>query len=297
MPIFKIQNNKTNQIKASIFRNEKKLQNLIDDNLEDIFGIRHIAQEVKTDSGKIDSLGLDENNAPVLIEYKWGEQDEAIIQALSYLNWLVKNKWEVEKIIKNKIGEKVKIEWGQPKVIVVAQSFSKRVKDAIEHLGENIELWTYSKYGDDILVVELFGVSTPNTKSKRRVTEIKYESFSIDDHLKKGSKETVAIFRELEKAILQFGELQFGESIEKKPTKFYIGYWHNRIFCKIRFRKSKLRISIYTKTVSLNDPRKLAKPSNKNWEGSTEYYYFSISKQEDISYALDLIKQSYKSTL
>ena len=90
---------------------------------------------------------------------------------------------------------------------------------------------------------------------------------------------------------------QLDESIEEKPTKFYIGYWHNRIFCKIRFRKSKLRISIYTKSITLNDPRKLAKPSNKSWEGSTEYYYFSISKPEDINYALDLIKQSYKSTL
>jgi predicted transport protein len=292
MPIFKIQNNKTSQIKASSFKNEKELQKLIDDNLEDIFGIRYIAPEVNTEGGRIDALGLDENNAPVIIEYKWGEQDEAIIQALSYLNWLVKNKWEVEKIIKDKIGEKVKIDWGQPKVIVVAQSFSKRVKDAIEHLAENIELWTYSKYGDDILVMELFSISTPNTKSKRRVTEIKYESFKIDDHLKRGNKDTVTVFRELEKMIYQLGE-----SIEEKPTKFYIGYWHNRIFCKIRFRKSKLRISIYTKAVALSDPRKLAKPSNKGWEGSTEYYYFSISKLEDISYALDLIKQSYKSTL
>ena len=49
--------------------------------------------------------------------------------------------------------------------------------------------------------------------------------------------------------------------------------------------------------VSQDRLSKLAKPSNKNWEGSTKYYYFSISKQEDMSYALDLIKQSYKSTL
>ena len=136
MPIFKIQNNKTSQIKTSNFRNEAELQNLIDNNSEEVFGIRHIASQVITNSGgKIDALGLDENNAPIIIEYKWGEQDEAIIQALSYLNWLVKNKWEVEKIIKDKVGDKIKIEWGQPKVIVVAQSFSKRVKDAIEHLG------------------------------------------------------------------------------------------------------------------------------------------------------------------
>lgn len=73
MPIFKIQNNKTSQIKVSNFRNEKELQSLIDDNLEDIFGIRYIAPEVITDSGRIDALGLDENNSPVIIEYKWGE--------------------------------------------------------------------------------------------------------------------------------------------------------------------------------------------------------------------------------
>lgn len=292
MPIFKIKDNKISQVKAANFRNERELQNLIDSNLVEVFDIRFIASEVGTDSGRIDTLGLDENNAPVIIEYKWGEQDEAIIQALSYLNWLVKNKWEVEKIIKGKVGDKVKIEWGQPKVIVVAQSFSRRVKDAIEHLGENIELWIYSKYGDDILTMELFGASTPNSKSKRRVTKIKYESFSIEDHLKRGNKGTIAIFKELRKLIFQLGE-----SIEEKPKKFYIGYWHNRIFCKIRFRKSKLRISIYTRGIRLNDPRKLAKPSSKAWEGSTEYYYFSVSRPEDIGYALDLIEQSYKSTL
>ncbi len=292
MPIFKIQNNKVIQLKTFNFRNEEDLRNLLDPNLEEIFGIRFIAPEVSTDSGRMDTLGLDENNSPVIIEYKWGEQDEAIIEALSYLNWLVKNKWEAEKIIKGKLGEKTKIEWGQPKVIVITQSFSKRVRDAVEHLGENIELWTYKKYGDDILVIELAGLSTPAIKTKRRVTQIKYEEFKIEDHLKRGGKETVGIFKELEKKILQLGE-----AIEEKPKKFYIGYWHNRIFCKIRFRKSKLRISIYTKDIQLKDPRKITKLSSRTWEGSTEYHYFSLSKPEDIDYALDLIKQSYKSTL
>ena len=155
MPIFKIQNSKLIQLKTfNKFRNEENLRNLIDPNLEDIFSIRFVASEVSTDSGRMDTLGLDENNSPVIIEYKWGEQDEAIIAALSYLNWLVRNKWEAEKIIKGKLGEKTKIEWGQPKVIVIAQSFSRRVKDAVEHLGENIELWTYKTYGDDILVTD-----------------------------------------------------------------------------------------------------------------------------------------------
>ena len=38
MPIFKIENNRTKQLKTSNFKNEKELQDLIENNLEEIFG-------------------------------------------------------------------------------------------------------------------------------------------------------------------------------------------------------------------------------------------------------------------
>ncbi len=123
--------------------------------------------------------------------------------------------------------------------------------------------------------MELFGLSMPNAKSKWRVTEVKYKSFDIDDNLKRGNKETVAIFNELEKAILEFGE-----AIEEIPTKFYIIYWNNIILSKSRVRKSKLQISVYTKAFTLNDLRKLAEPFHKGWEGSTEYYFFQFQNQK-----------------
>jgi len=56
MPIFKIQNNKVIQLKTFNFRNEEDLRNLLDPNLEEIFGIRFIAPEVPTDSGRMDTL-------------------------------------------------------------------------------------------------------------------------------------------------------------------------------------------------------------------------------------------------
>lgn len=292
MPLFRIQGGKTRQISTTSFRSEREVQMLIEGNLETIFGIRFLASEVSTDGGRIDTLGVDESNAPIVIEYKWGEQDEAIIQALSYLNWLVKNKWEVEQIIREKLGTGLRVEWGAPKVIVVAPSFSQRVKSAIEHLGENIELWTYTKYGDDILAIELFGASSSRVKTKRRVTNVKYEEASIGDHLERANKDTTALFEELQRAIFQLGD-----GIGEKPKVYYVGYWHNRIFCKVRFRKTKLRISIYTRGVHLDDPKKLAQPSSRHWEGSAEYHFFWLTKPEDVSYAVSLIKQSYRSTL
>jgi RecB family endonuclease NucS len=71
MPIFKIDNNKTEQLKTSAFKNERELQNLIENNLEEIFGIRFITSEFSTGEkhgGRIDTLGVDENNSEFFLE-------------------------------------------------------------------------------------------------------------------------------------------------------------------------------------------------------------------------------------
>jgi len=73
MPLFSSSKNVTTQLKKKDFPNEKALQTFVEDNLEYLFGIRFIASEYSTSKqhgGRIDSLGLDENNSPVIIEYK-----------------------------------------------------------------------------------------------------------------------------------------------------------------------------------------------------------------------------------
>jgi RecB family endonuclease NucS len=49
---------------------EKSLQTLIERNLETFLGVRFLASEYstgKTHGGRIDTLGIDENNSPVII--------------------------------------------------------------------------------------------------------------------------------------------------------------------------------------------------------------------------------------
>jgi len=48
MPIFKKENRTVKQLKTSNFENEKELQNLVENNLEEIFGIRFIETEFST---------------------------------------------------------------------------------------------------------------------------------------------------------------------------------------------------------------------------------------------------------
>lgn len=88
MAIFKITKNKVEQIGLNPdgFGSEFELRDLFADNLEAILGVRFLAKEFQTTNGRIDTLGLDESNAPVIIEYKWKESEEIFAQGLFYLS-------------------------------------------------------------------------------------------------------------------------------------------------------------------------------------------------------------------
>ena len=58
--------------------------------LESFLGVRFLATEYvtgKTHGGRIDTLGLDDNNCPVIIEYKRALNENVISQGLYYLDW------------------------------------------------------------------------------------------------------------------------------------------------------------------------------------------------------------------
>ena len=71
---------------------EKSLQVLFEANLEALLGIRFLGTEHSTGpvhGGRIDTLGLDEDNSPVIIEYKRSVNENVINQGLFYLDWLL----------------------------------------------------------------------------------------------------------------------------------------------------------------------------------------------------------------
>ena len=68
---------------------EQELHELIDRNLEEIFKIRYIKDEHITDKhGRIETLGLDESNRPVVIEYKKTKDKGQLVQANRYMTWI-----------------------------------------------------------------------------------------------------------------------------------------------------------------------------------------------------------------
>jgi predicted transport protein len=291
MPIFKIENSKTKQLKTSNFKNEKALQDLVENNLEEIFGIKFIASELSTGekhSGRIDTLGLDENNSPVIIEYKWGEKNNVMNQGLFYLDWLVDHKGDFQILAEKKIGKKIKIDWSQPRLILIASAFNRYDKYAINRMSENIELWTYSLYENGIFEVDIEGSSQASDKKGKRITKIEYAKYDLNYHLSKTSKDLQKMFNEAKEKILELPNVQ-----ERAEQKTGITYKTTKSFVHFGFHKTFIQVLV--REPKYNDPKKIVRDITGflwGYKGQIK-----IKPNSDIDYIFNLIKQSYEETL
>ena len=95
MPLYRVLDNSVSQIKQIAYPKEKDLQCLFEENLDILMGVRFVGSEITTGDrqrGRIDTLGLDQDNYPTIIEYKRSSKENIINQGLFYLDWLVDHK-------------------------------------------------------------------------------------------------------------------------------------------------------------------------------------------------------------
>jgi len=290
MTILTLNGNKAQKLINKNFKNEKELQNLFENNLEEIFGIRFLATEyTTTNGGRIDTLGLDDNDAPVIIEFKEGEKDNVLNQGLFYLDWLVDHKGDFENLVRNKLKD-TKINWADPRLILVAKSYNEYDKYAVNIISANIELWKYSLYEKGVLLVERI----PLTKGGKKPTETTtkkapYEEYTLEHHIG-GKPEKV---REMVK-LLREEITKIDDQITEKFNKNYIGYSLEKNFAEIVVQTNGIWVHIDTPKKELSDPKnKLIDVTDKgHW--ATGNWKIRMENTDEIDYIISIIKQSYE---
>ena len=78
---------------------EDQLQDLIEGNLDTLLGIRFLKREFTISRHRPDTLGLDKDGHPVIIEYKRQKHDSITTQVMSYRHWVKTNKAMFENLI------------------------------------------------------------------------------------------------------------------------------------------------------------------------------------------------------
>lgn len=135
---------------------EKELQNLIEQNMPSFFGVTFLKSEFVITNGRIDSLGIDENNCPVIFEYKRSVNENVINQGLFYLDWLLDHKADFKLLVLELLGidKANSIDWSMPCVICIANDFTKFDEHAVNQMQRNIKLVKYKKFGSELILFE-----------------------------------------------------------------------------------------------------------------------------------------------
>jgi len=67
LKLFKVVGSTVDQLSGGAVALEKALQQTFELNLEALLGVRFLASEFIVEGGRLDTLGIDENNSPVII--------------------------------------------------------------------------------------------------------------------------------------------------------------------------------------------------------------------------------------
>ena len=277
-------------------------------NLEVLLGVRFVASEFTTGDrqrGRIDSLGIDQDGTPVIVEYKKTGKENVINQGLFYLDWLVDHKGDFTLAAQQTLGNDIEIDWSIPRLILVAESFSEYDKYAVNRIGANIQLWTYRRYSDDFLFLESIYATTSQKESKKgkaiEVEEVSGDSeemeeiiYTLDDHLKGKSEDIRFLFDALKERIFA---LNVDGDILEKPNKIYISYKHGKNFCEVRPQSKEIKIWLDISITELDDPKKLSRDVSQVGHYGTGEVETKLGNLSELDDVMNLIEQSYKQTL
>jgi predicted transport protein len=234
MDLYKIAGSTLQALERTQFKLEREVQRLLEGNLATVFGVRFLASEFSTGDkhpGRIDSLGIDENGTPVVIEYKLSSNQAVINQALYYLDWLVDHRGDFELLVQKKLGQDVTVDWTSPRVLCVAEDFSYYDVYAVKTIGANIQLVKYRLFADGYLAIEIAGsgsavLGKSGKKQAKGGGASAADTLTADFHLDKAKGEVRAIADEL---LEYLGDL--GDDVVISPLKYYIACRTTHNFC------------------------------------------------------------------
>lgn len=297
--LFSIHNQSAKELEGQAIAIEKSLQYTIEKNLEVFLGIRFLATEYSTGkkhAGRIDTLGIDENNSPVIIEYKRSTNENVINQGLFYLDWLMDHKAEFELMVLKRYGSKVSdsIEWSSPRLLCIAGGFTKYDEHAVQQINRNIELYQYKHFDESILLLDLVNATTAHTTSEN-VTQLgksgkNPKTKTVTQNLEAADSVLTSRFEALEAFVESLGD-----DIQKKVLKNYIAYKRIKNFICIEVHPNSQDLRLYLK---VNPSKiKLEKGFSRDvtnighW--GTGDLELTINSDEDLEKAKPYITQSY----
>lgn len=255
----------------------------------------------KLHGGRIDTLGLVENNSPVIIEYKRAVNENVINQGLYYLDWLLDHQAEFELLTMKKLGESEssELDWSAPRLLCIAGDFKKYDGHAVRQINRNIELIRYKQFGERLILLDLVDASSSDRShegalvtsiggSTKKVLSVK----TIEDRLNGASAGVRDRFESLRAYLLALGD-----DVQMKTLKHYFAFSRIRNFVCVEVHPQAGRLELYLKV----DPASVELESGFSRDVSAVGHFGTgdleviVDDDDDLERAKPLILRSYES--
>lgn len=274
---------------------EKELQEILEKNMTAFFGVTFLDSEYYIANGRMDSIGIDENNCPVIFEYKRSLNENVINQGLFYLDLLLDHKADFTLLVMKKLGqEKAElIDWTMPCVICVANDFTRYDLHAVNQMQRNIKLVRYRKFGEELIAFEYLNApqvkpisedssSLPTKKSNAK------DNKDFRQHYAEAGEKYQKLFCSVREYIFSLGD-----DISENQLKFYVAFKKAKNICCVEVYQNSmlLHLKLNPETVELV-PGFIEDVSNKGHWGTGDLRVI-IKSTEDFEKARSLIERAY----
>ena len=316
--LFRLVDGRAIGLKSLVEPLEKPIQHLLEKNLHALLGVHFLATEFTTGklhSGRIDSLGIDENACPVIVEYKARKDENVINQGLYYLNWLMDHQGDFRVLVDERLktGElpprfkDMAVDFRAARVVCIAGDFTKFDIHAVQQINRNIELIRFTRFGDDLLFLELVNgeeLSQPTASSfpasipEGAVAEEAQpnsppstrKAKTVTQYLEQAPEDLKTLY-----AALRDYLLSMGGDVQEKTNLDYIAFRRLKNFACVEVHTQPKRLLVYLKV----DPTTqflesgFSRDVREVGHFGTGDLELSIRSVEDFEKAKPLIQQSY----
>jgi predicted transport protein len=223
--------------------------------MDAFLGVRFLASEfITTNGGRMDSLGIDENGSPVIVEYKRASNENVINQGLFYLDWLMDHRDAFKWLVMERYGaEQAKaVEWGSPRLICIAGDFTKYDAHAVNQMNRNIELVRYRQFGDELLLFELLTSTSErpvreiqaggDTQGEPTATRPKSRQKTVTQYLADADQELLDLY-EAVKAHL----MALGDDVQTKTLDNYVAFRRLKNFACVEVKPQIRHLKVFVK--------------------------------------------------
>ncbi len=304
--LFRLTAGKATELQGDASDLEKPLQTLIEANLEPLLGIRFLASEYstgKTHAGRIDSLGLDENHCPVILEYKRSMGENVINQGLFYLDWLMDHQGDFKLLVMDKLGkpDADAIDWSAPRLVCIAADFTKYDGHAVQQINRNIELIRYRRFGAELLFLELANATNANggktivsktpkaSRTDMEATNSASRDRSFSEWLPLLSPHLTELLLSLEDYIFSLGD-----DVLRKELRLYLAFKRLKNFATVVAQKKRLLLYLHVNPEQLSSLPPNGRDMRQQGHWGTGDLELALASQTDFYAAKTLILMAYE---